>query len=141
MKSAYYSEYRALLDSGVKVDDENIGVRYNAAGKSETIPHSSTKNLVAHVALQNGYKVDSEVEVSKNHETIGDIDVLIWHPERLTYAVEVETSPAEGVVSEKMEKYVDGTAVDDIQLLNLTDRPEKTLEAAHWVADELGLTL
>jgi len=141
MNSNYYSEYRSLLDSGVKVGKENVGVRFNAGGFSETFLHSTSKALVAHVALQNGYKVDSEVEVIKNHETIGEVDVLVWHPERITYACEVETSPEEGVESEKVAKYVTGTAIDDMMLLNLNDRPDKTLEAAKWVADELGLTI
>jgi len=142
MKRHAYEEYRALLDSGVKVNQDNIGVRYNAGGASESLIHSSTKNLVSHIGLMNGYKCDSEVEVQKNKTTVGEIDVLLWgHPERLSYAVEAETSPEEGVESDKVEKYVTGTAIDDMMLLNLNDRPEKTLEAAHWCAEQLGLEI
>jgi len=137
-----YEEYRSLQDSGVKVGKENIGVRYNAGGESETFPHSVCKNLAAHVALLNGYRVDSEVEVVKNKTTVGEIDVLIWaHPERLTYAVELENSPKEGVASEKLEKYVQGTAIQDMLLLNLNDCPMHMIEASGWVADELGLEI
>jgi hypothetical protein len=140
MNRHQYGEYRALLDSGVKVDKNNVGVRYNAGGESETYLHSTVKNLVSHVALLNGYKVDSEVEVVKYEGTTGEIDVLIWgHPERLSYAVEVETSPTEDTLSEKQSLYIDGTAVDDIQILNVNDCPEKILPATKWVADELGL--
>jgi len=135
-----YEEYRSLQDSGVKVGKENIGVKYNAGGESETFPHSVCKNLAAHVALLNGYRVDSEVEVVKNKETVGEIDVLIWgHPERTTIAVELESSPKEEVASEKVEKYVQGTAIQDMLLLNLNDCPMHMIEASKWVADELGL--
>ena len=140
MDSHAYEEYRALQDSGVKVGKKNVGVRYNAGGESETFVHSTAKNLVAHIALLNGYRVDSEVEVSKNRETIGEIDVLVWgHPERLSYAVELETSPEDGILKEKQAKYVDGTAVDDIQLINISECPMHMIDAAEWLAEQIGV--
>jgi len=51
----------------------------------------------------------------------------------------LETSPKEGVTSEKVEKYVQGT--EDMLLLNLNDCPMHMIEASEWVADELGLEI
>jgi len=141
MNSSAYAEYRSLLDSGVKVSKGNVGLRFNAGGMSETFSHSTTKAIVSHIGLRNGYKCDSEVEVVKDQELIGEVDVLLWgHPERLSYAVEAETSPTEEVVEDKLDRYVhSNNVIDDMILINTNDVPIDRIEAEQFIGDELGL--
>jgi len=140
LSKAQIQEYRRLKDSGVAVRKSN-SIRFNAGGESETIKHLVGKTLAGMVALRNGYRVDSEVPV-KTPNGEGEIDVLAWgNPDRLTYAIEVETSPGPGIRKEKQELYVDPTEVDDIQLINASNLPVNMLHAADKIATILGLEL
>jgi len=115
-------------------------IRPNAG--SESVRHLVGKSLVGYDGLLNGYQVDSEVEITKNGETQGQADCLLWgHPTRTTLCVEVETSPEADTLETKKAKYVDGTAIQDILMLNISDMPVDMIEAAEWVATELGLEL
>lgn len=130
-------EYRNLKNSGVDVEDTN-SIQFNEG--SETSPHICVKSLAGLIGLRNGYRVDSEVEVTNQQTENGEIDCLIWgHESRLTYAVEVESSPLPETVDAKLDKYVRHTAIDDMQVLNLNDCPQDMTDALGWVASELGL--
>jgi len=131
-------EYRILKDSGVDVSKTNQ-IRFNG-GATETARHLLIKSLVAHIGLEARYRVDSETPVETDSATDSAIDVLLWgHDSRLTYAVEVETSPLPEVVESKLDKYVNQTAVDDMLVLNVNDAPDDMTDAYGWVASELGL--
>jgi hypothetical protein len=126
------SEYRELKDHAVEVSDSNQ-IEFNSG--SETIPHVIGKALVGHIARHHGYRVSSEVVVPN-----GEIDIILWgNEDRLSYAVELETSPNEETKQDKLERYVKETPLDDMILLNLNEMPINPLEAAKWIQEELGV--
>jgi len=130
----FYEEYRALKNNGWNVQKENQ-VRFNSG--SESNPHYLAKCLAARVGHIEGYSVASEVV----HPDHGEIDVLLWnHPERLTYAVETETSPTDEIIADKLERYVHSNPViDDLLLVNVSDLPVDRIAAEEWIRGELGL--
>jgi len=128
------SEYRELKDYSVEVETWNH-TEHNSG--SETIPHAVAKHLVGVVGVRNGYRVSSEVSVPE-----GDIDVCLWgHPDRLTYAVEVETGLTQDVKESKIDRYVKQTPIDDIIFIEATSLSMDMVEAASEIAEELGLEL
>lgn len=138
MKEHRVKEYRRLKDSGVNVTKGNK-IKYNAGGSAETSKHICAKALVGLVALRNGYRVDSEVEVqTRNYQ--GEIDVLLWgNPDRMVWAVECESSPTQETINRKVDQYVSETAVDDLQVINVTTLPQDMTDALGEIATELGL--
>jgi len=78
--------------------------------------------------------VDSEVEVPG-----GDIDILLWGvSDRLTYAVECETSPTEDVKEAKLNKYVHQIdAIDDMILINLNELPLELPYQVQFIREQL----
>lgn len=138
LSKAQVSEYRRLKDSGVEVSDTNR-VCFNEG--SETAPHVSLKALAGLVGIRNGYRVDSEVPIDNTEYENGETDVLLWgHESRLTYAVEIETSIAPGTKNRKLDKYVRETAIDDMQIINVTQAPSNMVDAFGFVASELGIS-
>jgi len=130
------NEYRALKDSGVNLDSANK-IKPNAG--SETVKHLVSKALVARAGVVNGYRVDSEVQI-QTPAGKGYADVVLWgHKSRMSYCVEIETSPEEDTLQEKKELYVDPTQIDDILLLNTSSIPMDMVEAYQYVAECLGL--
>lgn len=127
--------YRDLKNAGVEVSDTNQ-IQFNAG--SETIPHFVGKALVGYVAQLNGFRVSSEVETEH-----GEIDVLLYgNTDRLTYAVEVENNPRQEVVGSKLERYVHRhPPVDDLIMINAGEIPLDMIQAANYVAEQLGLEL
>jgi sporulation protein YlmC with PRC-barrel domain len=107
----------------------------NAGGESETIPHYTLKSLMAFVAARDyGYMTDLEVNVPH-----GEIDCLLWgHPNRLTYACEIETSPTAEIKQEKLEKYVNAiSAIDDMILINPSNISMDMVKAAKQLSQKL----
>jgi len=136
MKADLYEPYRYLQDSGVDVSKERIGLRFNAAGASESSKHVVAKALVSYVASRDyGYMTDSEVETVNGDE----IDVLLWGvSDRLTYAVELETSPTEEVKKSKLNKYVHQIdAIDDMILINLNELPLELPYQVQFIREQL----
>lgn len=126
MDKHQYEPYRCLQDHGVEVP-KTRQPPMNAGGKSETTVHYVAKQLVAFVGAQNyGYMTAVEVETPN-----GQIDCLLWgHNERLTYAVEIESSPIEEVVSDKLDRYVHQIGpIDDMVLINANNIPMDMVEA------------
>jgi len=133
MNKNNWKEYRELHNHGWDVTKTNQ-VEFN--GGSETVKHAISKMLVAHAGHTAGYRVSSEVE----HSHRGEIDVLLYgNPDRLTYAVECETSPTMDVVEDKIDRYVNGTPIDDMVLINVSELPVDMLKAYEFVQAELGL--
>ena len=123
MNKDNWQEYRALHNNGWNVNKHNQ-IRPNSG--SETVKHLVAKSLVAHAGLELGYKVDSEV----SHSHRGEVDILLFgNPDRLTLAVECETSPTDEIVQDKVDRYVSGTCIDDHVLVNVTELPTDMLEA------------
>jgi hypothetical protein len=130
-------EYRQLKDSGVAVTEANT-VAFNEG--SETSVHITAKSLAGLIGLRNGYRVDSEVEITNQPVPDGECDILLWgHDTRLTYAVECDHSFTQEKKQRKKQKYVDHTAIDDIQYLDLNEMPAHIVDGFGWVGSELGL--
>lgn len=133
MNKENWHEYRDLQNAGWDVQKQNQ-IRLNSG--SESVKHAVAKILVALVGHNDGYRISSEVE----HKDRGEIDMLLYGvPDRLTLAVECETSPTMEVVEDKVSRYVDGTPVDDMALVNLSEMPLNMLDAFAYVQAELGL--
>lgn len=129
-------EYRTLKDSGIALSKHNQ-IRFNEG--SETSKHICAKSLTGLLGIRNGYRVDSEVDVQTRNYS-GEIDVLLWgNPERLTYAIECETSPTRDTISQKVDQYVSETAVDDLQVVNVTKLPQNMTDALGYIGTTLGL--
>jgi proteasome lid subunit RPN8/RPN11 len=137
MNKQQYQALRELQNANVKATKENT-IKFNAGGSSETIKHIVGKTLVARIALVNGYQIDTEVAVPH-----GEIDVLIHsHPNRLSYAVELETGLTEETKQDKTQRYVHSVGpIDDIIPIEVNDIPVDMIEAAEHIADKMGLEL
>lgn len=134
MKKSQYTEYRELHNHGVQVTKEN-SVKFNAGGESESPIHIVAKSLSAMVLLENGYRVSSEVEVPK-----GEIDIVGWgNPDRLTLAVEAEQNVSDDVVRDKLDRYVGGTPIDDLVVLDLDDMHPNVNHSYGYIKQVLGL--
>lgn len=131
-QKARYERVRELQSAGWQVTKGNA-IRPNHG--SETASHWQAKAAVAYVLEDRGLGYSSEVE---HEETGATIDVL-WHgPEDGSpVAIEVETNPTDGVVSEKLEQYVYGEPMRDMFLLDVDGCPEKFTEAVAWAEDGL----
>jgi hypothetical protein len=128
------SEYRELKDHRVDVSKSHQ-IEFNSG--SETTHHICAKAIVGHIGRMNGYQISSEVTVPN-----GEIDVVLWgHLERLSYAVELEHAPSKEIKQDKLSRYVQETPLDDMVLINLNECPPHMIEAAAYIADELGLEL
>lgn len=124
-------EFALLKKHNIGVQKKNQ-IQFNSG--SETLKHRIAKTVVAHVGLQRGYKIASEVEVPG-----GEVDILLWTGmDRLNYAVECETSPELKTLKDKQKRYVRGP-IDDMLTVNVTDCPVNYLEAQEYVQEELGL--
>jgi hypothetical protein len=133
MNEQQWTEYRTLKQAGWELQRENQ-VRLN--GGSETIDHAVAKMLVAHAGHDAGYRVASEVV----HEQRGEIDVLLYGVDgRLSLAVECETNPDDQVVEDKVDRYVRGTPIDDLVLVNVSTLPRDRMDAYRQVTEVLGL--
>lgn len=130
-----HTAYRELKDANVDVSKHNE-IRFNSG--SETVKHAVGKLLVGYVGQINGYWVSSECECD-----LGEIDVVLFgHEDRMTYAVELETGWDDTTLYDKQERYVkQNEPIDDIIPIEVTDMPLDMLEAAEWIATQLGLEL
>jgi len=138
LSKAQVTEYRKLKDSGVAVSKHNQ-IRFNSG--SETVIHATSKLLAGFVGQANGYRVDSEVPI-ETPAGAGECDVLLWgHPDRLTYAVEIEHGVAEQVKGHKVDLYVKNTEIDDLIMIEANDIPAEVLDAGGYIADQLGMDL
>lgn len=111
--------------------------------KTDTIQFNSGSETYAHLCLKSAaayylkkelnYRVDSEVE-----NPGGEVDILAYgHPDRNPIVVEVETSPTEEVIADKIERYVKGQPVRDLFVLNPNDISKSVMEPLELVEAEL----
>ena len=73
-----------------------------------------------------------------SHGDRGEVDVLCHGPpDGAPFAVEVETSPTTETIQEKHQKYIDGSPLRELFVLNVSDCPENILDAYEWVSEQL----
>jgi len=120
---------KTLRDAGWDVPQRD-SVAFN--GGSETPEHFFAKAAVAYVLKQDGYRVASEVE-----GPTGEIDVVAYGTDDEPIAVEVETSPTDEVVQDKLERYVHGQPFRDMFLLDVDELPATFDEAVEWARGQL----
>jgi len=125
-----YVARREIQDSGWKLDKTDK-IEFNSG--SETVKHVVGKALVAKVLKERGYRVDSEVE----KDGVGEIDIVAYGKEQDTFAVELETSPTDEVVQDKLERYYHGEIFREVFVLNLNEMPVNMLKAKDWVSQQI----
>jgi len=133
MNKTFIPEYRRLKHAGWDVSKQPA-VRFNAFGESETIGHIVSKTLVAKVCLNHGYMIDTEVQ----HSDFGEIDVVAYAPDRINWALELETTIQDDVIQDKLERYVYSTdAIEDMQVLDVSSLPAHHTEMRDTIIAEL----
>jgi len=129
-----YSEFehrRELEAAGWKVRQRDA-VAFNSG--SETVKHAVCKLLTCYVLKERGYRVDTEVE----KEGVGEIDIVAYGiADEPAFVVEVETSPTEDIVKDKIARYHDNEPYRDVFVLNPNDMPVNMLEAREWIQEQL----
>lgn len=125
-----YEQRRELQNQGWDVSKRDA-VAFNAG--SENQRHVFCKLAVAWVLKEREYRIDSEVEMGN-----GTVDIVAYGREdRDMIAVEVETSPVEEVVQDKLERYYHGEPVREVFVLNVSEMPNGIQEAVEWARGEL----
>lgn len=125
-----YEQRRTLQNAGVRVDKRDV-IQPNHG--SETFKHKLGKLAVAHVLEERGYRYDSEVEVPD-----GEIDMLGYaNAEKDCIAVEIETSPTQEVITNKIERYVENLPIRECFVLNANEIPMDGMEAVEYVKEQL----
>jgi len=127
-----YQETRRLQNAGVDVDTSDT-IRFNSG--SETYPHFMVKSTVAYLGQINGYFVECEA-ITKH----GEVDCLLYHPDRRNIAVEVETNWTEETKQDKLSRYVhQQEGIADMWMLEVLDKPQSDMDTLQWVATETGM--
>jgi len=126
-----YEPRKRLKRAGWDVSKPDT-VSFNAG--SETRAHVHLKLSVAwYLKYECGYRVDTEVEMSH-----GEVDVLGYKADDIII-VECETKPTDDVVSDKINRYVEGQPPRECWVLPVEDCPADIHEAYKWIKQELGL--
>lgn len=122
------STRKQLQAAGWDVQKQD-SVKFNHG--SETIDHLLCKLLTAYTLREQGYRVDTEVQMGS-----GEVDVLAYSGED-KFVVECETDPTTEVVSEKVGAYVRGEPVRECFVLPVDQMPLDMKAAQEWIAQEL----
>jgi hypothetical protein len=126
---------KALQTDGWQVEKKQ-SIESNDGFVNEQEIHLLGKIFSAKFLASLGYRINSEVRHERGH---AEIDILAYGlRERLTYAVEIETSPKEKVIESKQEKYLT-EHVDDMLVVDMSKMPMNMLDAQEYVHDQLGL--
>jgi len=112
-------------------------VQFNSG--SETLHHLLAKTATAYILKQNGYRVDSEVE----HPERGTVDIcsVPCVEDRKPFVVELEHSPTQATIEDKLQRYYHGTPFAECYVINLNRVPMQSLEMVDHIAGELGLDI
>jgi len=130
MSKSDYEREQWLKAHGWDVQDNSV--RSNAG--SETVRHFVCKSLVVHYLRQQGLSVTTEAA----HGDRGQVDILCHGPDDgAPFAVEVETAPTAETIKDKLDRYVDGSPLREMFVLNVNEMPEHTLDAYAWVSSQL----
>ena len=137
-EKVYYDWLGELSRPGWDIDREDH-IKFNAGGAGETAKHLHAKLACARVLKKNGYRTGSEVK----HAERGEIDVCAvpTREDQKPFAVELETSPTQDVIDDKLERYYDGTPFTECWVINVSELPLNILEMEQQIATELGLEI
>jgi len=125
-------EYRRLQEHGWLANGHKTRIEPNSG--SETLKHLLSKTTVAHILINEGYRVRTEVE----HDKGGICDVLAFgHESREPIVCELETSCDEVVRDKNVEMYHHG--VRDVYTVDLKHVPDTTYGMRDYIKTELGL--
>jgi len=104
---------------------------------SETAKHIHAKTATARLLKKHDYRVDTEVE----HAERGEIDLVAYptRDDQRPFAVELETSPTEEVVKDKLDRYYDGTPFVECYIINVSELSLNISEMEEQIGEELGL--
>lgn len=134
-----YSDWLGELSRHGWECDWADSVKFNAGGAGETAKHLHAKLATARVLKKNDYRISTEVE----HAERGEIDVIAIpkNDDQKPFAVELETSPTEEVVNDKLERYYEGTPFAECWVLTVNEMPMDIMEMEQHIATELGLEI
>lgn len=131
-----YSQRRELEAAGWRVQQRD-SIAFNSGAESQN--HYQTKAAAAWVLHQNNYRVDSEVEITDNQQTIGEVDLLGYgRGDGDIIVVECEQNPTQEIIKDKLEKYYHNQPPREVFVLSVEDCPSDFSESITWVQDEIG---
>lgn len=133
-EKVYYDWLQSLSQAGWNADKTD-SIKFNSG--SETHLHMHAKLATAALLKANGYRIDTEVE----HPERGEIDVVAipTQDDQKPFAVELEHSPTQEVVEDKLSRYFEGTPFTEVFVINLTRTPMEIVELKEHIRSELGL--
>lgn len=131
MNKDIWQEFQDLKATGLELESEN-SIKFNSG--SETIIHAASKAIAGRILIDNGYRVNSEVECDR-----GEIDLVCWSDERLNYAVEFEHDVLQETKKDKLQRYVRETGLDDMILIDLNTCSTDIIQLSDQIRQELGL--
>ena len=133
-EKVYYDWLQSLSQAGWNADKTD-SIKFNSG--SERHLHVHAKTCVAQTLKDHGYRVDTEVE----HPERGEIDVIAIPvaDDQKPFAVELEHSPTEEVIDDKLSRYFEGTPFVECYVINLNRAPMDIVELKEFIKTELGL--
>ena len=133
-KSEYYRWLGELSRHGWDADKAG-GIHANYG--SETAKHLHAKAATFRVLRAADYRVRTEV----SHPERGEIDVVAipTSDDQRPFAVELETNPTEEIISDKLDRYYEGTPFVECYVINLNDVPLHIQEMGEHISRKLGL--
>jgi len=133
-EKVYYDWLQSLSQAGWNADKTD-SIKFNSG--SETHLHMHAKLATAALLKANGYRIDTEVE----HPERGEVDVVAipTQDDQKPFAVELEHSPTQEVVEDKLSRYFEGTPFTEVFVINLNRAPMGIVELKEHIRSELGL--
>jgi hypothetical protein len=133
-EKVYYDWLQSLSQAGWNADKTD-SIKFNSG--SETHLHLHAKLSTSALLKANGYRIDTEVE----HSERGEVDVVAipTQDDQKPFAVELEHSPTQEVVEDKLSRYFEGTPFTEVFVINLNRAPMGIVELKEHIRSELGL--
>jgi hypothetical protein len=132
-QSEIYRQKNRLNHQGWNIEDTTNALRFN--GGSETLNHVTSKCVAAKVAIDAGYRVQSEVQTENGDEC----DILAFGLEdRRPVVIELENGLTEGVAERKRRQYTIGD-VRECYIIDLDNAPSHPDSLYEHIAEQTGL--
>mgnify|MGYP006976229855 FL=1 len=133
-EKVYYDWLQSLSQAGWNADKTD-SIKFNSG--SETHLHMHAKLATAALLKANGYRIGTEVE----HPERGEVDVVAipTQDDQKPFAVELEHSPTQEVVEDKLSRYFEGTPFTEVFVINLNRAPMEIVALKEHIRSELGL--
>jgi len=132
------NQLRELQDNGWNLNNPGRVPKNHIAYNDgmETTTHRVLKAIAGGVLVDKGFRVAGEV----SHEQRGEIDVVGYgHESRQPIAVEVEHSPSEDVIRDKLSRYVDATPIREMFVVDPDAHALPVMQSYEQIKHELGL--